>query len=232
MEHPSPEYLQDRTLCSTTPFSLANVGPIASHGGPVIAHVRIEMIFYGNYWNTAAGHQQALQLQQATNDLIGGEYMDGLRQLGVGRGFVDQVDFVQGSSSNNIGNSATTIIRQEINSHHLAGPANDKLFLIIVAPNVHTEGAWHSWASVNNHRAYFAEIPFTFDSNKTPFENETGCITHEVVEAATDPNGHGWYFNTLGHPELCDMAERIQYIGHYDHYEASPYWLALGHAAP
>lgn len=132
------ESLESRTVCSVSP------GPYTTHGGPVISHVKVEMIFYGDFWSTKAGKDQAYNLRQATNDLIGGSYMDRLAKFGVGRGCVDQVDFMPTSSfGNDITYKATKIVTRESGPQHLGtnrlpGPENNTLYVTIGGPNVKT----------------------------------------------------------------------------------------------
>jgi hypothetical protein len=66
--------------------------------------------------------------------------------------------------------------------------------------------------------------------------DEIWGITHEVVEAVTDPTFKGWRFYDIkgNENEICDVAEYmpkgwgVSFTTPHGTYTVSPYWLAPG----
>ena len=70
---------------------------ITFHGGPVIAHVEVSTVFYGQSWNTSdpsAVNRGSLNQFQA--DITQSPYMAMLGEYGVGRGKLVSSDNVTG----------------------------------------------------------------------------------------------------------------------------------------
>src|SRR5262249_30573642 len=65
---PRLEQLEDRRLLAVT-----------YHGGALLAQVEVEPVFYGPYWNSAAGQQQASDLDNFLSFLTNSSYMDMLQ---------------------------------------------------------------------------------------------------------------------------------------------------------
>jgi hypothetical protein len=60
------------------------VPTITYHGGPLLAQVQVEAAYYGDYWNTPAGTQQASDLNNFAAFLTNSSYMDMLNEYRVG----------------------------------------------------------------------------------------------------------------------------------------------------
>ena len=159
---PQVESLESRNLPSGLPIGLVY------HGGPVLAHVRVEAIFYGTYWNTQDGSSRANQLQTAIKDLIGGSYMDGLASLGVGRGSLDRVDVVNNNNWISNGHisqeSVKDIIQNQVNAGRLPEPGEETLYLFIGPKGVTDGGDFHDQLMVDGKAVPYAQIQFNYDN--------------------------------------------------------------------
>lgn len=234
---PQVEELESRNLLSA---------PTWSGGPPVLGHVQIEAIFYGKYWTSPEGHAQADTLKTAIRDLIGGSYMDGLASLGIGRSSLDQVDVVPDPAPSNLSGAAiTSIIGDEISTHHLPAPNLDRLYLFFGPKNT-TLGSSVGYNDIHSEfnaplgktPAYYAQIQFsepkwTNGVPLTPLESETWGLTHEIIEAVTNPTGlyaDGYHYpKVVGHEnELGDVADEMTHsVVRWDNFAVCPYWLAL-----
>src|SRR5438132_2182160 len=85
---PMVEQLEDRRLLAVT-----------YHGGPLLSHVEVQPIFYGQYWNSDAGQQQASDLDNFLSYLTNSSYMELLAQYRVGRGELAANGVVAGATS-------------------------------------------------------------------------------------------------------------------------------------
>src|SRR5438132_700743 len=68
------------------PLEERNVPAITYHGGALLPHVAVEADYVGNFWSTAAGLQEASDLNNFLDYLVNSPYMDMLSEYGVGRG--------------------------------------------------------------------------------------------------------------------------------------------------
>lgn len=210
--------------------------PIAYHGGPVLQHVKVEAIFDGIYWTSADGIARENALKTAITNLIGGSYMDQLVKLSsIGRGSLDKVDVLPTQNPSGPITGIVAKIKGEITLGHVPAPGSETLYVFFGAKGHSTQGGeFHSsFIYKNTTTAYYAVVPFNFANGvpTTTLQSETFGLTHEIVEAATDPHGNAWYF--ANGDELCDRAEKLS-NGHFatwkvgtTSYAVSPYWLAL-----
>jgi hypothetical protein len=230
---------------------------IVYHGGPILQHTKVEVLFYGSYWTTTAGVQREAALKTAITSLIGGSYMDQLGQLApvpVGRGSLDQVDVVPAIVLTGPITGIANIIRSEINVGHLPAPGSQTCYLLMGPPNHGTGGEYHSWfyrraGVTSSTHVYYAVVPFQFNNGvpTTSLQSETWGFTHELVETATDPdtlatgNGSGYWFPSpvpANNNEICDVAEaeNLNFPGTWQTstgtYVVSPYWIALQRTWP
>jgi hypothetical protein len=125
--------------------------------------------------------------------------------------------------------SVRTVLTNQLNTGKLPGPGPAKLYVIMMPPGKTYGGAyanacaWHSsyyYGGANGvpaNNTYYAVIPFevrgcSFSlfppyTTQPNFDNLTYVMSHEIIEAITDPaigNAHGaagWY------PEIADPCE-------------------------
>ena len=206
--------------------------PIAYHGGPVLQHVKVEALFGGIAW---AQRDMAREqtLTRAIGSLIGGNYMDKLSQLsGIGRGSLDKVDVLPtvnppGPITNIVGK-----IKGEIAAGRLPLPDAETCYLFIGAKNHSVQGGEvHGSFKYGGQIAYYAVVPFDNHDIPTSFQSETWGITYDIVNAATDPAGNGWYFNNgdelAYRGDALNNGNFVNFKTPTGTYAVSPYWLAL-----
>jgi hypothetical protein len=154
---------------------------ITFHGGPVIAHVEVSNVFYGQAWNASdpsgAGRGALNQFQA---DITQSAYMAMLGQYGVGRGKFVGSDNVTGPSSAPNGVSINdsviqTMLTQEIKSGRLPDENGKQLYFVYLAPNLTSQ--WDVANQDVSHHGSFTMVEFRGFS---PIVNET--ITYAVVE--------------------------------------------------
>lgn len=228
---PMLEFLEERA-CPTVDY----------HGGPVISHVNVQPVYYGNGWLDTYEHRlEALQVQYSLQDMVNSPYMDMLNCYSIGRGTVLPGAIVNGplSRPNVLDDS---LIQSQLDSF----PADpNTLFVIFTAPGTaSTFGRFNSETDYLGYH-YFADrsadpyavvaypgTPNYVWRGLTPVQQMTDVASHEISEAITDPYLTGWYKqdvhgNYAG--EIGDLVQalRFMYHGYLVQAEAGPLELPL-----
>jgi hypothetical protein len=77
-------------LGQAIPETAGGVTPsFSDHGGPVIPHVRLILVFWGTWWNSTSAVPSVGQMTDAVVNILTGPYMSSLSQYrDVGSGFL------------------------------------------------------------------------------------------------------------------------------------------------
>lgn len=203
---PSLEALEDRCLPSVT-FG----------GGPIIPHVQVNTLLFGQEWTSGSGLQVRNALNLYLQTLVNSPYMDMLSQYGVGRGsfgstwriwYTNDTTMSEQLDDSGGQNALKGLLIDAIQEGHLPTPNANQLYVIFLPPGEELiepggeEPTWetgtlgyHSWfTSPDYGTIYYAVIPFP-DGNPNPithdlqssFNSLTTTVSHEVAEAVTDP---------------------------------------------
>jgi len=231
------EPLEDRRLLAVT-----------FHGGPLLQNVQVEPVFYGPYWNSAAGQQQASELNNFLGFLTNSSYMDMLREYGVGRGQLLDNGIVAGTAS-----SAATVndstLRQTLDNAiangSLQAPNPNRLYIVFTAPNVdvvlgHEDSAnnfygYHDFfTGPAGDPIYYVVIAHPIGNgtfyNLDNFQTITKTTSHELAEGATDPGVGGWFDGRTG-SEIGDLANGPRDVGLLNGYVVQAEWSARQRAS-
>jgi hypothetical protein len=207
---------------------------LSYQGGPVLANVGVEVIYYGQQWATdAALKSQEQQLDAYFAALTGGPFMDLLAQYGtptqaIGRGkFLGStvVPVPLGTSVDDV------TLRQVVRGADQAADAN-RLTFVFVEPGVAVTNAplgdsaldflgYHdAFPGPGNLAVPYAVIPYPTPPNRTrgnglsPFQSLTAVSSHELAEAVTDPYIHtqpAWH-NLSSGQEVADYADDVPVV--------------------
>jgi hypothetical protein len=229
---PELEQLEDRRLLSVT-----------YHGGTVLVQVEVEPVFYGPYWNSPAGQQQAADLDTFLSFLTNSSFMDMLNEYGVGHGVLADHGIVAGTNSSASSVDDTTLqqtIASGIADSSLQPPDANRLYMVFTAPNVDvTDGGQDSLHDFYGYHDFFAgpggqSITYAVIShpvgngtfyNLNVFQTLTKTVSHELAESVTDPGVGGWYDSRTGE-EIADLADGPQDIGLLNGYVVQGVWSA------
>jgi hypothetical protein len=226
------EQLEDRRLLA-----------VVYHGGPLLQNVQAEPVFYGRYWNTAVGQQQAADLDNFLSFLTNSSYMDMLNEYNVGRGQLVDRGIVAGTTSS-AASVDDTAIQQILDSDIALGllPAANanRLYIVFTAPNVdvtlggqdsaHNFYGYHDFfTGTPGEQVYYAVIAHPVGNgtfyNLNAFQTLTKVTSHELAEAVTDPGVGGWYDSQTGN-EIGDIADGPQNVGLLNGYVIQAEWSA------
>jgi hypothetical protein len=198
------------------------VPTVSYHGGPLLANVGIESVFYGNVWSTnPALFQMTGKLDTFLGSITNSTYLDQLREYSepgyqIGRG-----QFLDGIIATDSLFPGTTVtddqIQQMLDGQITGGtvrtPDANRLYFVFTPPGVHVEqggedsfrtepgflGYHNSFTDSLGQTVNYAVIVdqvgnYSIGRQFTPFQQFTEVSSHELAEAITDPtNGTGWW---------------------------------------
>ncbi len=215
---PRLETLEDRTVLTFQYF-----------GGPLLAHVQIQSLYYGSQWATDPTLTPLMgKLDGYLSYIVNSPFMDQLNIYNVYRGSFTPGVIDSSALPSTVDDSQIQVdLANDINSNLVVNPGgvnNDRLYFIYVEPGVViTQGGGNSvndflgyhnatQASVNGQvdNVYYAVIPYHAAPNAfvdglpyEPFDSFGFVSAHELGEAVTDPiPGAGWYDDTNPNPGL------------------------------
>jgi hypothetical protein len=185
-------------------------GPIVNvyhHQSPswVLTNPQVHLVFWGNYWATVQGGKQEMAAQMVEwNTLASDPNFYGLvSQYGVGTGtYAGTINSYWQIPTGQLSEQAIqTELTNEIANSVLPTPDSNTIFILLLPPD--TQGQYdvqnnfggHHW---NQNGYTYATIEYTGDP--------TGTIAHETWEAATDPDGNGWW-GPGGETEVADLCK-------------------------
>jgi hypothetical protein len=212
---PTLECLEDRQVPTVT-----------YHGGALLPHVEVQGMYLGSNWyNNSTYYNQTSRFEAFNRFLPQSSYMDLLTQLGygVGRGSTSAgaIDTLTLNKSNYLTDSnIRSEIQRFINAGYLQQPDANRLYVVYVEPGVailndHDHNStsirdfagYHGAFAGRTARGYGADIHYAviayaggynyIYAGLTSFSSMTLTASHEIAEAATDPNVNyralSWY---------------------------------------
>jgi hypothetical protein len=222
---PTLECLEDRLVPTVT-----------YHGGALLPHVEVQGLYLGSDWyNYSTYYNQTSQFETFNRFLPQSSYMDLLTQLGysVGRGSTSPgaIDLLALNKNYYLTDSGIRgEIQRFINIGYLQQPDANRLYVVYVEPGVaimndHDNNStsisnfagYHAAFAGRTAGGYWADIHYAVIAyaggynyifpGLTAFGSMTLTASHEIAEAATDPNVNyaalGWYDDYRG--EIGDI---------------------------
>jgi hypothetical protein len=216
---PTLETLDDRIMPSIT-----------YHGGPLLSHVEVHNVFYGQSWTSYdSWGLMRYSLDKFQSDITQSPYMAMLGEYGVGRGQFggyDQTNDALGGSVNE--SQIQGMLTREILSGNVPWETGQQLYFVYLPPNVRS--AWDQANSTVGHHGsfvlplwpynstvYYAVITHPtgntgFSSSLNVFQNLTEVSSHELAEAVTDPDIRQVNTNTDWTNSHLGWIDRDQYL--------------------
>lgn len=205
-------------------------------GGRVLGHVKVDVVVWGSW---SYGSSVPLSGRRSVTSFLSGitasPYLDWLREYDtptqhIGRGSIEGVYTVQPPAADNRATVTSTQIASGLRALIAAGrlpkPTTSRLYVVffrngqvISTPFGNSRDdfcAYHDTMSYASSPAYFAVVPYEqrhrgCEPASTQFDNVTTILSHELVEAITDPGiGLGliaWYDRTNG--EIGDICAGV-----------------------
>jgi hypothetical protein len=200
------------------------------HGGPVLRAEQLYLIYWGRAWSQGGGAAPtAGQITHAAEDLMASAYLTGLRQYrGIGRGHVRGSRVVASSEppARFSDEQVAELIRDQISAGTIpdADADNQTLYGVVMPPGVSLDKG--DWAGEHNAYGHSGRrIRYAWFANGT-LDQITGIMSHEIVEAATDPEGSGFLGvdGTCAGRGWCEIADICDSAAVLDGVTVRSYW--------
>ncbi len=222
---------------------------VTYHGGALLTHVEAQAVYLGSDWQSSAGQTQAHNLDGFVGYVVNSPYFDALTNAGygVGRGTASAgaVLPVQINKSYYLTDAQIQRdLQAAITSGAVQQPDANRLYVIYVEPGVAIKdggGATSVTDFLGYHGAFagrdaagrpvdvhYAVMPYPGGYNPSAqsqgfasnFDALTAVSSHEIAEAATDPNVNykapGWYDDRYN-AEIGDLTEGyVRRLNGYD----------------
>jgi hypothetical protein len=213
------EFLESRTV-PTILFDNATTATVSDGGGPVITHPDVDLIFWGSGWNSA----QTLMnnVISSVDTIMNSPFLTGLTQYrGVGNGQFLRTDLITSTSP-----AAQTayaqyayFVQANLNNGTLSvtpGMDSQILYMVIPQPGT-TDPADNLRGDHSYYFSNFGRFHYGFTENINNLDDITTVFSHELAEAATDPEGTAFqvnprdptYWNEIGDGEAKGYTYRL-----------------------
>jgi hypothetical protein len=203
---PNLEWLEDRTVPS---ILFGNTGAtITDAGGPVLADVKVELVFWGAGWNGNAALQAGLT--SAVDSILAGPYLSALSQYRSNLGGGSRIGAVTISSSSPpswFSNwNVVSFLQTAINDGLVPSPASNGQLLYMVVPQPGSlTGNYNGYHSSNySTQGHFR---YTWTINDGSPDTVTTILSHELVESVTDPDGTAIQVNPPNPSNWNELAD-------------------------
>jgi hypothetical protein len=217
---------------------------VTLHGGPVLDHVQVEVVFYGQGWTSPEGQGLQPQVSNHMKYLVDSTYMDIMKQYGVSHGTVTDSVVVPDNVGATVTSDQLVSALTQRQGDGTLKPANpNRLYFVFTPPGLSVVEAvnkapdflgYHSvFFDAQNNQNAFAIIPYPrapnpTDPQLTEFQSLTQTSSHELAEALTDPyvdgqgNQSGWVDLTFNPKQpqqgevgdICDSMPTV-YLNNY-----------------
>ena len=223
-------------MLSTGPNLVVAARPLAGsvrfldHHGRVLPNVQLYLIYWGTAWTASTTSPTAGQITGAVQTMLASAYLTELTQYrGAGRGVV------RGSAIITASDPPHRFTDRQVRSFLTAGldagtvPAPDAdgqtLYGVVmpvgVASGEDLFDGEHDFYTRRGQR-----IHFLWTASSSTLESATRILSHEVVEAATDPEGHGFRGvpGACGQDGWCEIADVCSGSSVPDGITVTSYW--------
>ena len=201
------------------------------NNGPVLQVVQVYLIYWGSAWTSSPPPTpSADQITGACRTIMASAYLTGLAQYrGIGRGFVRGTAVITASNppSGFSDNQVSTFIDAQITAGTVPGADvdNQTLYCVIMpkgtnASNTSFVGE-HTYYTRGSQRIHFAWV-----TNSGNLASVTRILSHEIVEAVTDPEGSAFLgvAGTCSQGGWCEIGDVCSSTAVLDGVTVQSYW--------
>jgi hypothetical protein len=206
----------DQSTTGGASSSGSPIGPrFVDKHGRVLERPQLYLIYWGSAWQ-AASTPTATEVTGAVRTLLASAYLTGLTQYrGSGHGVLRGSTLVASSDPPDgfTDDQVADFVDDQITAGTVPGPGpdNQTVYGVVLPTGVTPESP--GWTGEHNsYQRSGQRIPYAWFSNAGYLEAVTGIISHELVEAATNPDGKGFLGvkGTCDGPGWCEIADVCQ----------------------
>ena len=204
------------------------------HGGPLLSHVRLHLIYWGSHWNTKEGKELMSGVTEATRKMVDGGYLSQLAQYNIPAGQPFEVRSVtavlddgsdppnpfadsEGKGPSDVRDKIESLIERKVLDPY-SDPTAEALYMVMMPRGVvcstadddgETGDGQHFYFDDNGRNVYYGWV--RSGSAERALERITSTLSEELVEAITDPiPGKGWVGSEATEDvEVCDACEGV-----------------------
>jgi hypothetical protein len=205
---------------------------LSYHGGPLIQHVQVSLLFWGRQWQGTPAPAYITHFFTAL--FADGGFMANLSQYSaggytIGSGTLGRCDLDSADLPSRVTEDQVRAeIRSEIAAGHLPKPNADSLYVVYTPPDVEAVDDQGS-SSVSDFDGFHdydpqGQFAFALIAASGGVDQATAPTSHELAEAVTDPQVNtgtlGWYDDQNGEvgdiPQDLFAADKIDESGLFD----------------
>jgi hypothetical protein len=196
--------------------------------GLVLSRELLYLIYWGSAWTYLSTTPTADQATSAVRTMLASSYLAGLAQYrGVGRGEVRGSSVLASSEPPDgfTDDDVARFVRDQLAAGTIAGPDadNQTVYGVVMPPSIKPD---HAEGEHNTFRGHGQTIHYAWFANAGSLHTLTGIMSHEIVEAATDPEGNGFIGvdGTCSQEGWCEIADVCSSAGVVDGVAVRSYW--------
>jgi hypothetical protein len=217
----------------------AGTARFVDHGGPILHAARIHLLYWGSAWTaTAASSPTPDQITAAVRWMVTGPYLSGLGEYRGIRPAVLAGFTVVTSSDPHDGfddEDVSDFLDTQLDAGVVPAPDPDNQSLYIVLIPVGVSAGGDSSENLGEHSYYTRHgqrIPFAWTADSGRLAAATWILSHELVEALTDPQGSAILgaTGTCEQSGWCEIADICPGTAVVDSVAVDPYWSQRAHA--
>jgi hypothetical protein len=222
------------SLAAAAPAPPTGSGRFLDHHGPVLRAVQLQLIYWGSAW-TATG-ERSLSPEQITTGMrtvLAGPYLSGLAQYrGIGAGLVRGSTVITASDPRDgfTYNDVTSFLDAQLDAGFVPGPDRDNqtLYVVVMPTGIHSSKTGPA-GEHNYYTRHHQRIHFVWTADSAGLASATRIMSHELVEAVTDPEGSAilGVTGTCSPGGWCEIADICPATGVLDGVTVESYWSNL-----
>ncbi|MGA7317454.1 MAG: hypothetical protein WBX22_26185 [Silvibacterium sp.] len=191
---------------------------VQNHGGPGGSGLGVELLFWGDWWNSPEGSTRRVLIESRAQTLLNTDYFSELKQYGIERPHWRGALVVTRPSPPGAFNSkddyhvVPDLIDSLIDDDVYPDPDDERIASLVFLPKGFVENTKENGAHTFDFNQDFLERDYFYVAWIRPFGPETGedpedalrTMSHELVELLSDPELSTWY---AGNDPTADGAE-------------------------
>jgi hypothetical protein len=198
------------------PSTAACVHALANHGGRIIAAPRVHRLFWGSWWGQAAHTAEATSYNSTWTTLANSPaFFNRISEYGVGLGSAgSRLDISSGATGTVAETTFQSSLRTAIVNAGITPTSNDIFTIFLPSGTMSANDI--AWGAAGHHDHFSATIgASTYDIVYAIIEYSTDrnytnpVVSHELMEASTDPDLNAWFDNNAGNAENGDLCRGI-----------------------
>jgi hypothetical protein len=198
-----------------------HASPVQYHGGPVGSGLPVELLYWGDWWNTPAGADRRALINTRTHALLDSNYFAEMQQYGVerphwrGAMIVTRPGPPASFNSNDDIDAVRDLIDDLIDDDVFPDPDDEKIAFVVFMPSGFTQ-------TINANGSHTKDYNYEFPWDKDWYwvawvrsfgdiagedvEDTIRTMSHELVEMLSDPETDAWYADNPEKGEIGDLG--------------------------